>query len=205
MCFVFVSTNAQYFNTKIEGRVYNKGGDVAAIHVSNISVHRGTITNAKGFFTISAKLNDTLVFTAVQFKKKLIVVNSEILKNKTLNVWLETALTELDEVVVRPYNLSGELDRDMKNLKTGPVVTASTLDLPNAHVKPPTQSQRKLYTARTWDVKFYGLAITAELDPLFNYFSGRTKMLNNRIARETKYKRIDNIRKFFADSLYIID
>jgi len=205
ICFVFVTANAQYFSTKIEGHVYSKGGDVVAIHVSNISVQRATITNAKGFFTISAKLNDTLVFTAVQFKKKLIVVNNEILKNKILNVWLETVLTQLDEVVVRPYNLTGELDRDMKNLKIGPIVTASTLDLPNAQVKPPTQSQRKLYAARTWDAKLYGLAITAKLDPLFNYFSGRTKMLNERVAREAKYKKIKKIRKFFADSLYIKD
>ncbi len=201
MCFVFVTANAQYFSTKIEGHVYNKDGDVAAIHVSNISVQRGTITNAKGFFAISAKLNDTLVFTAVQFKKKLIVVNNEILKSKILNVRLETVLTQLDEVVVRPYNLSGELDRDMKNLKIGPVVTASTLDLPNAYIKPPTQSERKLYAARTWDYKI----VSIKLDPLANYFSGRTKMLNERIAREAKYKKIKKIRKFFADSLYIID
>ncbi len=85
------------------------------------------------------------------------------------------------------------------------MVTASTLDLPNANVKPPTQSERKLYTARTWDAQFYGLAFTAKLDPLFNYFSGRTKMLNERVAREAKYKKIEKTRKFFADSLYIID
>lgn len=53
----------------MEGKVYSKDGDVAATHVLNITSKRATITNISGFFAIQVQLNDTLVFSAVQFKK----------------------------------------------------------------------------------------------------------------------------------------
>lgn len=197
--------NAQDFNTKIEGQVYSKDGDVAAIHVSNSTRNRGTITDIDGFFTIAAALNDTLVFSAVQFKKKEVVVTLEILKSKKIQILLEETLTQLKEVVVMPYNLSGDISRDMNKLETGPIVTASTEKLPNADFKSPTQSERKLYAARTWDAHFYVIAFTSKLDPLFNYFSGRTKMLNQQVARDAKIDLTNQVRKYYSDSLYIND
>ena len=38
--------------------------------VSNITRNKGTITDIKGYFEISVRLNDTLVFSAVQYKRK---------------------------------------------------------------------------------------------------------------------------------------
>ena len=131
---VFWGANAQEFSTKLEGQVYSTDADVAATHVSNISSNKGTIADAEGFFTISVQLNDTLVFSAVQYKRKEVVVNLEVLKSKFLRVALEASLTELDEVVVTPYNLSGDLNRDVGTIEVGNIVTASTLGLPNANV-----------------------------------------------------------------------
>lgn len=194
-------SNAQEFNTKIQGKVLNKGVDVAAIHVSNITSQRGTITDIDGFFTISAQLNDTLVFSAVQFKRKEIVVTLEVLKTDLLWVPLEEVLTELDEVVVMPYNLSGELSRDVSSLQIGSIKTAATENLPNANVISLTQSQRKLFTAGLWDCECTGV----KLDPLMNYFSGRTKMLKKRVIKDSKVTLIKKVRTYYKDSLYIID
>ncbi len=52
-------------------------------------------------------------------------------ESSTAYTTFEEFVNELDEVVVRPYNLSGDLNRDMQQMKTDPVVTASTLGLPN--------------------------------------------------------------------------
>lgn len=201
----FFYGNAQEFNTKLEGRVYSKDGDVAATHVSNTSRNRGTITDINGFFTIAVQLNDTLVFSAVQFKKKEVVITLEILKSKKLQISLEEALTQLKEVVVTPYNLSGDINRDMNTLDKGQIITASTEELPNANIKLATQSERKLYAARTWDFEFYGLGFRSELDPLYNYFSGRTKMLNKRVAQDAQIVLTNQVRKYYSDSLYIND
>ena len=112
-------------------------------------------------------------------------------------VAMEEALTELNEVVVMPYSLSGELEKDIGKLAIDPVITSSTEGLANAFVKPLTQSQRKLYAARTWDAQFYVIAFTMKLDPLFNYFSGRTKRLNQKVAREARSKWIEEVRGFY--------
>lgn len=176
--------------------MYSKDGDVAATHVLNTSSEKATITDIDGFFSINAALNDTLVFSAVQYKRKEIVVTLDVLESKLLMVPLEEALTELDEVVVMPYNLSGNIDSDLNRLTTGPVVTASTLGLPNAYAVFPSQAERLLNEATTGG----GLV---GLNPIINGITGRTKMLKERVARNQRYSRTQRVRKFYADSLYV--
>jgi hypothetical protein len=194
-----VSVGAQtFFSKELEGRVINQSGDVAATHVINITTDRATITSVEGFFKIGVNLNDTLVFSAVQFKKKEVVVTRSILESKSIFITMEDALTELDEVVVRPYNLSGDITKDLETLKTEPVVTASTLGLPNAYVIPMTQTERILNEATSG-----GGFIP--LNPILNGISGRTKMLKKRLAIEEKYARTERVRAFYADSIYAQD
>jgi len=179
---------------KLEGRVYSNDDDVAATHVLNITSNRFTIADAQGFFEIPVKLYDTLMFSAVQFKKKEVVVTLEILEQNFLLVQMEDALTQLSEVVVRLYNLSGDLSRDAGNMKTEEVITASTLGLPNAYVKSPTRAERELYAATANPIM--------SVDPLINAITGRTKMLKNRVERNNTYARTERVREFYVDSLY---
>ncbi len=83
----------------------------------NITANKATITNNNGFFAITVKLNDTLVFSAVQFKKKRVVVTQDILELELVSVPLDDGITELDEVVVTPYNLTGDISKDLRLLK----------------------------------------------------------------------------------------
>lgn len=179
----------------LEGRVQSKDGDVAATHVLNTTTKRATITDSNGFFSIPVHLNDTLVFSAVQYKKKELVVSRSILDSKLILVPLEDALEVLDEVVVMPYNLSGNISKDLNILETEPVVTASTLGLPNAYVKVPTKAERELYEATSGG----GFL---PLNPILNGISGRTKMLKRRLERNNLYNRTGRVRAFYADSLY---
>ena len=179
----------------LEGRVTSRDGDVAATHVLNISTQKASITDINGFFSIPVHVNDTLVFSAVQFKKKQIVIIPAIFGSTNIEVPLDEALEELDEVVVTPYNLSGNISKDLKILNTEPVVTASTLGLPNAYVKVPTKAERELYEATSG-------SIGIPLNPILNGISGRTKMLKKRVARDNLYSRTGRVREFYADSLY---
>ncbi|MCP4976518.1 MAG: hypothetical protein GY931_10190 [Maribacter sp.] len=183
------------FTKQIEGRVYSESGDVAATHVLNITSKKASITNNDGFFSIRAKLNDTLVFSAIQYIRKTIVVTPAVLESKLLYVPLEDAINELDEVIVMPYNLTGDMTTDLARTEIEPVVTASTLGLPNAYVIPPTQAERKLNEATT------GGGIIP-INPVLNAITGRTKMLKQRIARNEKYERTQRVRAFYPDSLY---
>ncbi len=200
MLFLLISTSLgaqQLFSKKLDGRVYSKDGDVAATNVQNITANRGTITDFDGFFTITANVNDTLVFSAVQFQKKEIVITKEILQQDFLNVTLADALTELDEVVVTPYSLTGDITTDLDLISIGPVVTSSTLGLPNAYVKPISKAERELYAATANPFMSF--------DPLINAITGRTKMLKQRVARNKLYSRTEQVKAFYADSLFRID
>lgn len=181
--------------TKLEGRVYSDDGDVAATHVLNLTSNRASITDENGYFSIPVRLLDTLEFSAIQYKKKIIAVTMAIYESKLISVGLEEALTELDEVTVTPYNLSGNLLRDLPTLDLDPVVTASTLGLPNAYVKIPTKAERELQAATANPIM--------SMDALLNGISGRTKMLKNRVERNNLYSRTERVRDFYADSVYV--
>ena len=59
----------------LEGRVYSDDGDVAATHVLNLTTKRATITDVNCFFTIAVHLLDTLEFSSIQYKKKIIIIS----------------------------------------------------------------------------------------------------------------------------------
>lgn len=213
LCFC-CGINAQEFTTKLEGRVYSNDADVAATHVSNISSNKGTITDAAGFFVISVQLNDTLVFSAVQFKRKEIVVTLEVLNTDVLNIPLKPSLTELDEVVVTPYNLSGDLKRDISTINVGQIVTASTLGLPNANVKVKTQSERRLFEADNG--KFVSLGnykldstfnpmIMVNLNKILNRVTGRTKVLKKYVAIDKEIALLQKVKRLYPDSVFVQD
>ncbi len=195
-CFFICAANVQAQKTvykELEGRVSSADGDVAATHVLNISAKKAAITNIDGFFTITAGLNDTLVFSAVQFQRKEIVVTKEILASKSLYINLEPSLNALDEVVVMPFNLSGELGRDMNRMEIDPPLTAASLGLPNAFVKKMSQAERKAFSAGAG-----GPLLSA-----LNAITGETKRLRLIQEREAKYTRTEFIRKAYHDSLYV--
>jgi hypothetical protein len=190
------SSEAQsFFSKKIEGRVFSKDGDVAATHVQNLSTKRATITDIDGFFSIYANLNDTLLFSAVQYKKKHLVITADMLKQKILRVLLDDALNVLDEVTVTPYNLSGDIAKDLQVIRTDAVVTSQTVGLPNAYARVPSKAERELFEATT------GGGILP-LNPILNAISGRTKMLKKRVARNDLYARTLRVKEFYADSLF---
>ncbi len=170
---------------------------MAATHVLNTTTKRATITDLDGFFSIEANLNDTLVFSAVQYKKKELIITAEVLAQKTLNIPLEESLTVLDEVIVTPYNLSGDIFKDLQIIKTEQVVTAQTVGLPNAYVRVPSKAERELFAATANPFMSF--------DPLINAITGRTKMLKKRLERDKLYSRTERVKEYYPDSIFRID
>ncbi len=165
-----------FFGQKtLSGKVINSG-EKEWIHVFNKTYNKYTITDQDGEFKIPVRINDTIVFSAIQFQLKEIIVSETIINEMFLSVLLKEQVNELDAVYIKP-NLSGDLLADTKRIKTKKVVTAKTLGLPNAHVIPPTQAERKLYTATHSD---------GGVDAIINAISGRTKKLKNLVKLERK-------------------
>lgn len=205
VCFLGIQTAfAQDSNKTLRGRVTAEGKDVTGVVVRNFNTRKATITDEKGDFSIQVKLNDTLVFLAVQYKNRVLPITDEIYATSFLNVPLEDFVNELDEVVVRPFNLTGNIDQDLQNLQLEKDVSAEALGLPNSDVKIITQNERKLHEADSGKFFYYyviGAAIN--INKILNRISGRTKMLKKRVAVDQKYAQTQTVQDAFVDSLFI--
>ncbi|MDN3596519.1 hypothetical protein [Zunongwangia endophytica] len=143
----------------------------------NVSASRGTSSEATGKFTINASVYDTILFSSVQYKKKTVVITSEVYKNAFLEVYLEAAINLLDEVKLP--NLSGNLASDLENM---PINDKYALKAPMSLKMPLSHEEKMLYTATTGPggsrFKWYAIFLgSVPLDPIINGLSGRTKML----------------------------
>ncbi|MCK0147013.1 carboxypeptidase-like regulatory domain-containing protein [Arenibacter sp. F26102] len=87
-----------------------------SVHVVNLNQVVGTISNEKGEFDIPAKVNDTLYFSFLGFKSQKVRVTNDMFKFKGTKISLTELAYALEEVIVRPYSLTGYLEIDVKNL-----------------------------------------------------------------------------------------
>ena len=94
----FSQTNNQKF---IEGIVYNDNSySIEGVHVLNITSSEATITDSDGNFKILATINDELIFSAIQFKRKKIIIDKDVFSSLSLTVYLDEFVNELDEVIL---------------------------------------------------------------------------------------------------------
>ena len=105
-------------SSNISAIVVNAQTDVRmeSVHVVNLNQVIGTITNEKGEFNITAAVNDTLYLSFLGFKPQKIRVTNDMFRFKDTKIALTELAYALEEVVVRPYQLTGYLEIDVKNL-----------------------------------------------------------------------------------------
>lgn len=87
-----------------------------SVHVINLNKVVGTITNQEGKFKITASVNDTLYLTYLGFKPQKFRVTNDMFKFEGTKISLTELAFALEEVIVRPYQLTGYLEIDVKNL-----------------------------------------------------------------------------------------
>lgn len=178
----------------LKGEIANSG-DNEGIHVFNKTFQKYTITDANGGFEIEVKQNDTIVFSAIQYQLKQLVITKKVLSEDYLYILLEDQVNELDAIYIKP-KLSGDLLADTQRIKTKELFTAKTLGLPNAHVKPPTASERKLYTAT------HSGGGIIPVDAIINAITGRTKMLKRHVQLERKANLENKVYSIFENTMY---
>ena len=101
-----------------------------SVHVINLNQVFGTITNQKGEFTIRAAVNDTLYFSYLGFKPQKIRVTNDMFRFGDTKVALTELAYALEEVIVQPYQLTGYLEIDVKNLPINNAYQYSISGLP---------------------------------------------------------------------------
>ena len=76
----------------------------------------GTITNKEGAFNLRVAENDRVLITALQFQQFTVIVDRGIIESKSMHVALNPAVNQLGEVIVSPYDLSGNIVADVKRI-----------------------------------------------------------------------------------------
>ena len=102
--------------TAISGKVVNASNDVALlnVHVVNLNTVKGTLTGAEGEFNVKASVNDTLYFSYLGFKSIRVRVTNDWLKFGEIRIKMTELSIALEEVVVRPVQLTGYVEVDAK-------------------------------------------------------------------------------------------
>lgn len=112
----------------------------------SLQVERATITNITegiksisddlGFFTIQAKVGDTLVVSSVNFDTEKIILQAADFKEIMAVIHLTLNVNTLDEVKVGAFKLTGDLVYDAQRIKVKPAprVDLSSIDFKNIEI-----------------------------------------------------------------------
>jgi hypothetical protein len=197
-CCVFV---VQAQMTEVSGKVI-ANSDVENVHVINNTSRKFTTTRATGDFKIQAKLNDTLVFSSIQYKLKIVLVDLVIITNKSLVVYLTDHLTELDQVIVGSV-LTKDLESDIENSKATPKINFHDVGIPGYQGKKPTQKERLLIEADNGKLfYYYGIGFAVNIHKLLNKVSGRTKKLKTLVRLEKRDELMYTLKAQFSESVF---
>ena len=89
---------------------------ISTVHIINLNKVTMSITNKDGKFAIDAEVNDTLYFSYLGYKPIKVHVSNDLVKYPNTRFQLTELALALEEVVVRPYQLTGYLDIDARNV-----------------------------------------------------------------------------------------
>ncbi len=153
----------------IKGKIIVETNDNDGITIVNISNKTNTISGNGGYFKIKAKLNDTIMFSAIHLVGKKHVVTKKDFGKDLLFIKLDIYTRHIKEIMVTNAD----------------DITAESLGLVPKGQKKYTPAERRVKTASDFNGQF-GLNTAFGIDPLFNAISGRTKQLKAELEVERK-------------------
>lgn len=89
---------------------------LANTHVINLNSVTGSVSNRNGNFKISVRENDTIYFSYIGYQSIKLKISKDLLKGNDLEIAMYELPVDLEEVMVRPYQLIGVLEVDAKNV-----------------------------------------------------------------------------------------
>ena len=100
----------------IKGKVLSSANDepLENVNIVNLNEVIGTTTDNEGDFSIRAKVNDTLYFSYLGYKSIRVRVTNDWLKFGDIKVKMTELGIALEEVVVKPVQLTGYVEVDAK-------------------------------------------------------------------------------------------
>tara|TARA_Y100000746_G_scaffold59832_2_gene48545 strand:- start:3242 stop:4003 length:762 start_codon:yes stop_codon:yes gene_type:complete len=189
--FVFTLLEAQdqiqVFSAVVENE--STGFPMESVHVLNLTQIIGTTTDKNGRFEIKVSANDTLYFSYLGFKPLKVAVTNDLMKFGNAKFELTELALALEEIILRPYQLTGILDIDAKNIPINTAKRYSVSGLPNIGYEAGNRNPYSI--TKTFK------AILSPVDFLHNLFSQKEKQL-----RKLKKMREDDEIKNLLSSKF---
>ncbi|MCF6167258.1 carboxypeptidase-like regulatory domain-containing protein [Lutibacter sp.] len=113
---VFSAINcfAQEKLISISGEIISTHKVVSNINILNLNTKLGAVSNNFGKFELKVAINDTVLFSSIQYQTLKILITKNIVKTKKLKVYLSPLINILNEVFLE--RLTGNLDIDIKSV-----------------------------------------------------------------------------------------
>ena len=188
----------QIFSAVVENE--STGFPMESVHVLNLSQVVGTVTDRSGRFEIKVFPNDTLYFSYLGFKPLKIAVTNDLIKFGNAKFQLTELALALEEIILRPYQLTGILDIDAKNIPINTAKRYSVSGLPNIGYEAGNRNPNSI--TKTFK------AILSPVDFLHNLFSQKEKQLR-KLKKMREDEEIKNLlsskfnREILTQLLYI--
>lgn len=186
---ILVVTQSVFSQEKlISGNIVVKDATVQGVHVINLVNEKEAISDAEGKFTILAKTDDLLVFSAVHLDYMRKIIEDEDYNSAKITIQMTSKINQLDEVEVSENNIN-----------------ALSLGIISKPVKSYTPAERRLKAGTEVDVHpSFGTMAGASVgtDALLNWISGRTKLLKREFELEKKELLLKKTDGLYDDSYY---
>ncbi len=156
-------------------------------HVLNLNSVQVSVSNSEGYFSIPAKVNDTLYLSYIGFSSLKLKVTNDLLKGNDLVISLHQKVNAITDVVVKSHHLIGVLEIDAKNVLKDKLNRIHIDGLPQTY-------ETGRYTSRTYNSPVD--AIFQPLDFLYNRFGKKPKVLR----KLKKLQREDQLRAMLTSN-----
>lgn len=177
--FVFSQESEKVISGIIKDDISSK--PLANVNIINVNTVKGVVTDEKGQFELMASANDTLHISLLGYKSIKVKVTNDWIKNKTTTIQLTEKAYALEEVVIRPYVLTGYLEIDAKLIPTKENYRYSISGLPQG------------YEAGEYSPNAFGRVLGSIFNPadmLYNFFGKKPKELK----RLKEMKKDDTVK-----------
>ena len=101
----------------LRGKIVADSLEVENLTVYNITSNVGAITDVDGKFSINARATDTLFIQGLSYDSKRYVLTDKDFWLPVLEIKLHVKITELNEIIITPYTLTGDLKEDTKRIQ----------------------------------------------------------------------------------------
>lgn len=176
----------------IQGKILIGDSKLNGIRVVNLLNEKETFTDAQGRFSILAKPDDLLIFSAEFLDYMRKIMEESDYNSGTIEVQMTSKALQLEAVDINDYS------------RINPV----SLGILSKPAKIYTPAQRRLQTATGLYPSFYAgtmMGGSVGLDPLINWITGRTAMLKRALKAEEKEILLKKLDFYYSDSFFIQD